>query len=229
MSRDLFLLAFAGRYAGIADGRTWEQCVYDHMSLRSVPVETLPGGYTVFGFASLSELQHQVDLTMGACDAVVILECKAYRGALPKNELLRFKAVTDDYYMALGASVPRLPVIRIFGGPGVADRELRRYAALHGIVVIDEERWPVPFLVADAAIAARAETSSLARLCRPLQAVLPRDRDGGYRMAINSRGLDGLLDAHDRVSAWYWERLDARPGTFEDLLAARVSGLRSVA
>src|SRR5689334_199103 len=106
MSGDLFLLALAGPHAGVTDGHTWEQCVYDQMALRSVPVECIPGGYKVFGFASQSGLHHQVDMVMGAIDAVVILECKAYRRALPKNDLLRFKAVTDDYYMALGASLP---------------------------------------------------------------------------------------------------------------------------
>lgn len=229
MTRDLFLLAAAGAHAGSSAGREWEDRVADHMTLRSVPIETLPGGYSVFGFTSLSGLQHQVDMTMGANDALVILECKAYRGALPKNELLRFKAVTDDYYMALGASIPKMPVFRIFGGPGRAERELRRYAGLHGIVVIDQDLWPVPYLLTGEAHDPYADVAGLARLCQPMQSLLARSADGTYRTRFDVHGVDWLLDAHDRCSMSYWALLDAQPGAFEDLLAARIPAVRRIA
>jgi hypothetical protein len=228
ISGDLFLLACASRLAGVTDGRTWEQRVYDHMALRSVPVESIPGGYRVFGFASISGLHHQVDLTMGATDALVILECKAYRTALPKNGLLRFKAVTDDYYMALGASLPRRPVMRLFGGPGVADREMRRYAALHGIVIVDQERWPVPFLMAHASGSDGPSLVGLGRLSRPVQSVLERSSDGTYHTRPLP-GIDALLDLHDRASSAYWEEIDSCPGAFEDLLVRRIPRLRGAA
>ena len=74
-------------------------------------------------------------ITLSCTDAIVLAEWKAYRGVFPKNELLRFKAATDDYYMSLGTAGLSRPVFRIFGGIGIASDDLRRYAALHGIAL----------------------------------------------------------------------------------------------
>jgi hypothetical protein len=236
LSRDLFLLSFAAPQLSIAGGQDWEECVHEQMALQSVPVEVLSGGYSVFGFTSLSGLQHQVDLTLGASDAIVILECKNYRNALPKNELLKFKAVTDDYYMSLGPSLPRKPVFRVFGGPGDAARDLRRYAALHGIVLIDRGNWPVPFLVAHdgrsvgTPLPATA-TSVLSNLFRPMQRALPRLANGGYQVGSLTASIvvDDLVAAHDRWSDWFWEQVDARPGSFEEMLGRRLVRIRGAA
>ena len=101
-----------------------------------------------FGHISLSGLGHQLDGALGCFDALVLAEWKAYRGKLPKNELLRFKAATDDYYTARGHSRLSRPVFRIFGGVGTASDSLRAYAALHGIALIDSDRWPLALLAA---------------------------------------------------------------------------------
>jgi hypothetical protein len=111
-----------------------------------VPTECAPGGLTLLGHASVSGLGHQIDSVFGSSDAIVVAEWKAHQGPVPKNELLRFKAASDDYLMALAGSMPRRPVIRVFGGPGFASDRIRRYAALHGIVIIDARRWPAPTL-----------------------------------------------------------------------------------
>ena len=124
--RDLFLLA----YVGIADsgpirGWRWEQRVAGYLAKQGAPVEVLPGGYKLFGHVSLSTLKHQIDGTIGCADAIVIGEWKAFKGKIPKNELLRFKAATDDYFMALGGQAPKRPVVRIFGGTGEASDPTR--------------------------------------------------------------------------------------------------------
>ncbi len=229
-------MSFAAPYMGSIEGAQWESRVQDYLTLRSTPIEALPGGCQVFGFASLSGLQHQIDLTLGAVDALLIVECKSYRGALPKNELLKFKAVTDDYYMSTGAHQPNVPIIRLFGGPGDATHELRRYAAYHGIVLIDRQRWPVPFLISqqgcfgalpipfDVAVA-------LARACRPLQRALRREADGSYRVEPPpaSAAVDAILALHDRWSGWLWTEIDTQPGSFEQMLERRFADLRNVA
>ncbi len=69
-------------------------------------IEPQPGGCSFLGRASLSGLAHQVDAVIGCRDVIVIGEWKAYRGTIPKNELLRFKAVSDDYYLSLGPHSP---------------------------------------------------------------------------------------------------------------------------
>ncbi len=222
-------MSVAGRFIGATGGREWEERVQDHLALHSVPVEVIPGGSRVFGLASLSGLQHQVDLTLRASDALVIVECKAYRSALPKNELLKFKAVTDDYYMSIGAALPKKPVIRIFGGPGEAGHELRRYAAYHGIVLIERRRWPVPVLIAEdggwpnAPAMPAEEATSLARLCLPMQQTFARQPDGSYKTAAfpPASTIDAMLALHDRWSDWLWREVDAMSGTFEEMLGRR--------
>ena len=140
----------------------------------------MPGGCKVFGHAPLSGLTHQIDGTIACPDALVVGEWKAHRGAIPKNELLRFKAATDDYYAAMAGDIPGCPIMRVFGGAGRASRELRGYAALHGITVIDPEHWPAPLLAADhlrwpqrrQPVPPSGDCRALAWLSRPLQQVL---------------------------------------------------------
>lgn len=199
----------------------------EHMALSSVPVDALPGAAKVFGMVSLSGLRHQVDLTLGTIDALIIVECKCYRGPLPKNELLKFKAVTDDYYMSIAVDMPRRPVVRIFGGPGDAQDDVRRYAALHGIVLIERQRWPVPVVLSWDGVSSNCplppidHAASLAWMCRPTQRTLQRQSDGSYRMPAFPRpsALNDLLAIHDRWSDRIWRTIDAIPGAFEDMLA----------
>jgi hypothetical protein len=77
---------------------------------------------------------------------LLIGEWKAYRSAVQKNEMLRFKAVTDDLYDGMGARIPRRPVLRLFGVAGNATDALRRYAVRHGIAPVERSRWPAPVL-----------------------------------------------------------------------------------
>ena len=117
LCRDIFFLAQIDiDGSGPVRGRLWEQRVADHLARHGVPSEPLPGGYSIFGHVSLSTLKHQIDGTLECTDAIVIGEWKAFRDKLPKNELLRFKAATDDYFMALGNEAPSRPVVRIFAG-----------------------------------------------------------------------------------------------------------------
>jgi hypothetical protein len=104
----------------------------------------MPGGIRVFGILPASGLRHQIDATIDCTDAHVIGEWKSYRGPVPKNEVLRFKAATDDLYEALIGCRVRWPIIRLFGVRGDASRELRWYAARHGIALIERSRWPAP-------------------------------------------------------------------------------------
>ena len=101
--RDLFLLSYAGiASSGPIRGWHWEQRVAGYLAKRGVPVEALPRGFQIFGHVSLSSLKHQIDGTIGCADAIVIGEWKAFKAKIPKNEMLQFKAATDDYFMALG-------------------------------------------------------------------------------------------------------------------------------
>lgn len=55
---DLFLLAQRQSHdaAGAGRGRVWEDAVAERLAHRGIPVESVPGGYRVLGFMSLSGL-----------------------------------------------------------------------------------------------------------------------------------------------------------------------------
>jgi hypothetical protein len=230
LCRDLFLLAQDPLLeAGAIRGTEWENRVAGHLTLRGLPVEAMPGSCKVFGHASLSGLTHQIDGTIGCPDALVIGEWKAHRGAIPKNELLRFKAATDDYYMAMAGDIPARPVMRVFGGAGRASRELRSYAALHGITVIDPECWPAPLLAHDRLrwpqqrqpVPPPDDRRVLTWLSRPLQQVLQPLTGGAFRIPPLPPvpKLTAALDLHDHWSGRLWDAADANVGWFEGLRA----------
>ena len=226
LCRDLFLLAqIEDDESGPHRGWKWEQAVADYLALRNVPVEVLPGGYTVFGHASLSTLRHQIDGTIGCADAIVVAEWKAFKDDMPKNELLRFKAASDDYFMALGNDTPRRPVVRVFGGTGYASDEVRSYAYIHGIALIERGRWPAPALVAenivrrhqDAPRPGIADRKHLAWTFRPIQQVLVAQQDGSFLFPRppKSAMIKSLNSLHEYWSDALWEEIDSEPGRFE--------------
>ena len=230
---DLFVLAQQQPHdvVGTERGRVWEDAVAERLAQRGIPVESVPGGYRVLGFMSLSGLAHQVDSTLACSDAIVLAEWKAYRGALPKNELLRFKAATDDYFMAFGAAGVSRPVFRVFGGIGEASRELRRYAALHGIALIEHDRWPLPILVSSECIwpGNRAggpsvqERKALAWAVRPMQRVICPHPSGGFLLPRppSLARVDSVLGLHECWSDKLWDDIDFELGDPERVLPPR--------
>lgn len=229
LCRDLFLLSQVGADGhGPARGLQWEQRVAEYLAQQGVPVEALPGGFMILGHTSLSGLRHQVDGTIGCTDALVIGEWKAHQGSIPKNELLRFKAATDDYFMALGAHGPRRPVMRVFGGTGGASDDLRAYGVLHGITLIEPTRWPAPVLASDdllwqdqhAVGPGPADRKSLAQAFRPLQNVLIPQSGGSFLVPrpLNRTQISATLLVHDLWSDRLWETIDSWPGRFEEMV-----------
>ena len=231
LCRDLFSLAQQQSHetAGARRGRAWEDAVAERLADRGIPGESVPGGYGVLGFMSLSGLAHQVDSAFACSDAIILAEWKAYRGALPQNELLRFKAATDDYYMAFGSAGKSKPVFRLFGGVGVATDELRRFAALHGIALIERERWPVPILVSSECDwpgrhvggPSANDQRALAWAARPMQRVIYRRPSGGFLLPRppSKARIDSVLRLHERWSDQLWNDVDFELGDPERLLA----------
>ncbi len=227
LCRDLFLMAQIPLSAA-SRGHQWERWIQHHLANRGVRSDVLPGGYKLLGTSSLSGLSHQLDATLSSREAIVIGEWKAYQGFFPKNELIRFKAVTDDYYFGLRGQHPARSIMRLFGGPGIATRELRSYAASWGITLVDSERWPAPVLASehllwppgDFEAPAQEDRQHLAWLSRPLQDVLPLLPDGDYRVRrpLPSAAIAGALDRHDFWSERLWFSIDAVPGKFEALI-----------
>jgi hypothetical protein len=209
--------------AGPARGWAWEARIARTLALRGYPVESVPGGIRVLGVMPASGLRHQTDAALHCEDAHVIGEWKSYTGAVPKNEILRFKAATDDLYDTLNSRGPSRPVLRIFGVGGAVSNELRWYAARHGITLVERSRWPAPVL-ADPRITwpagqgpSNTDVAQLRWLSRPLQQVYPRLPDGSLRLPPPpaSSAVEALLALQHRWSTRLWAFLDATPGTFE--------------
>ncbi len=233
LCRDLFLLAQIPVDGGNS-GRDWEDRIARYLGSRAVRTDTLPGGHQVLGCTSLSGLGHQVDGTIACKNAIIISEWKAHEGTVPKNDLLRFKAVTDDYYQGMGSAVPVRDLFRVFGGRALVNDELRRYGAINGISVIDRHRWPAAFLgdawimfdILDIDGPSREERAHLHWLSRPLQKVMARRSDGSYLIPAPPTELQmqTALGVHDRWSDRLWEAVDAQPDRLDAMLSRVFEG-----
>jgi hypothetical protein len=201
---DLFCLANEHLASGGAgDGRGFERRVDRYLVARGIRSVEVFSGVRSLGSQSLSGLYHQIDATCAIRHAVVIGEWKAYRGAIPKNELLRFKAATDDYWLRQ-YHYATAPVIRIFGGTGYLSPALRRYAAQWGICLITPGFWPAPLLASDSTLWSGNEPDRLTRryltwLTRPLGAVYEPKNDGSWSVPkpLPDATLDHFLHLHD--------------------------------
>jgi hypothetical protein len=223
LCQDLFALAqVPADERGPTRGWAWERRIADYLARNGFPVEAIPGGVRVFGTLPASGLRHQTDAAIDCIDAHVIGEWKSYTGPVPKNEVLRFKAATDDLYDSLVELRPRLPVLRLFGVAGDACQELRWYAARHGICLVERTRWPAPVL-ADPSLCwgevgpSLIDRGRLAWLSRPLQRVYPRMPDGSLRLPrrVPDAAVESLLAVHDQWSDRLWDLVEERTGAFE--------------
>jgi hypothetical protein len=220
--RDLFCLAHVHHASGEAgDGRGFELRVERHLAAIGVRPVDVFSGVRSLGSQSLSGLYHQIDATGATREAVVIGEWKAYRGAIPKNDLLRFKAVTDDYWLRQHRFATA-PVMRVFGGTGYVSPALRRYAAQWGICLITTDRWPSPLLASTTttwpdSAPDRLERRYLAWLTRPLDAVCAPQEDGSWRIPrpLLDATVDHFLRLHDRWSDQLGRRFAPRAGSFD--------------
>lgn len=227
--RDLFCLANAHRAAGEAgNGRAFERRVDRHFGSIGVRQVEVFSGVRSLGSQSLSGLYHQIDATGTTREAIIIGEWKAYRGFIPKNELLRFKAVTDDYWLSQHRYATA-PVVRIFGGTGYVSPALRRYAAQWGICLITPDRWPSPILASATTSWPEACPDQLARrylawLSRPLHTVCAPRAEGGWLVPSPPKAavLDHFLSLQDRWSDQLWRRFERQPGSFEEWVSATI-------
>lgn len=228
LCRDLYTLAQdtasnATATRGPSRGWQWETRIADVLAYRGFPVEAVPGGIQVLGAVPASGLRHQTDAALRCTDAHVIGEWKSYTGPVPKNELMRFKAATDDLYDTFARRRPRQPILRLFGVGGDVSPQVRWYAARHGITLVECTRWPAPVL-ADPDLAWPAgdaptelDRRRLAWLSRPLQQAYPQLPDGSLRLPPppSNGTIEALLALHDRWSIRLWALLDVEPGSFE--------------
>ena len=178
----------------------------------------MPGRARLFGFAAASGLPHQLDVVAAVHGAIVVIELKAHAGCVPKNDLLRFVAATDDFVLGLGRDLPDTPVYRLLATLGRTSRGMRRYASIHGVGIVESGRWPAVVLAApdlvwpeDGTAPGDADRSELARLVRPVQQVVRMGRHG-VMFTPGPAGLvaDRLLDLEDEWSGRLWAAL--RPG-----------------
>jgi hypothetical protein len=117
--------------------------------------------------------------------------------------------------------------MRVFGGAARTTRELRNYAALHGITVIDPEHWPAPLLAADrpgwpqrpGPVLAAEDRWTLAWLSRPMQQVLKPLARSAFRVppAPPPSKIAAALDLQDHWSGRLWDGADSDDGWFEGL------------
>ena len=193
-------------------GWRWEQQIDLALLRCGYDVKALAAGASFLGAYAASGLRHQVDAQIRCERAFVIGEWKAFSNPIPKNELLRFKAVSDDIYEELSQTPQRVPIFRLFGASGDGSPELRSYAARHGIALVERNRWPAPVL-ADPDLLwplgqapAEADRRRLEWLYRPMQLVMQQGPAGSLVIPRppSVAAVEALLRLQDRWS----EKLD---------------------
>ena len=195
-------------------GTNWERRIERELLLRGFSARSLVVGAPLLGAFAASGLRHQIDAEIRCERAFVIGEWKAFTGPVPKNEILRFKAVTDDYYDGMAPGTLRASIMRVFAASGDGSVELRRYAARHGIAFVERSRWPAPVL-ADPLLPwptrapSEADRRRLAWLSRPMQDVLRPQGDGTMLVAESpsAAAITALLGLQDRWSSRLDEQL----------------------
>jgi hypothetical protein len=199
--------------SGPKRGYGWERRIERELLLNGFAIRSLPAGSRVLGTFSASGMRHQVDAEIRCERAFVIGEWKSFTGPVPKNEILRFKAVTDDYYEVMSAGVRRAPVLRIFGVSGDGSLGVRRYAVRHGIALIERSRWPAAVL-ADPSLRwpgegpPEGDRRRLAWMTRSMQHVMRHQDDGSMLVErpLKEAAVDALLQLQERWSV----RLDGQ-------------------
>ena len=215
---DLFA---AAQSAPRGQGSEWENAVLAVVQAHGGVVESVPGGCRLFGHEASSGLWHQLDLVARVGCLDVIVEAKAHGGTLPKNDVLRFKAATDDFLIGLGRDVPTRPIVRAVVMLGTATLALRRYAGLHGIALVEPARWPSVVLADATSIAwpigegpSHSDRHAMASLVRPMQDVLAPLSGGRYLYRVLDRAMvDHALRLQDHWSEQTWANMDE--GTLE--------------
>lgn len=190
-------------------GWRWERRIARALLLQGFYIRSLPAGALVHGAHAASGLRHQIDAEIQCEHAFIIGEWKAFSGLIPKNEVLLFKAISDDIYEDFSPRQRRVPVFRVFGANGDGCIELRRYAARHGMALVEKSRWPAPVLADPELHWPRGESPSdadrkrLAWLCRPMQLAADVGSDGfrTLRPPMNGAAIDSLLSLQERWSA----------------------------
>ena len=134
------------RAATPGDGRRLEQAVRDMLVSRRLRSDHVPGGYSLLGIGSASGWCHQMDVEAHLDDAVLVVELKAYRGTLPKHDLLQFVAATDDLFAGQYSYPGRLPVLRAIAGTFATHEAERIYAAMHGVLLVEPTIVPAVIL-----------------------------------------------------------------------------------
>jgi hypothetical protein len=240
---DVFLLGIDFSAEGRSgDGYGFEDAVAHHLSRRGVSIRG-QGATRVVGPQSLSGLRHQIDAQGDVGDGLLIGEWKTYRGTIPKNDLLRFHAVTEDYWLLNPRSAGR-PVFRFFGGTGRITPAARRFAARWGICLITPDTWPA-LTIADPTIAwpegdgpTEMDRQTIAWLARPMQSVYRTTSAGRLLLPapVDDATLEARLLLHDHwsESAWQWW-FDRKPSRFAEIAneastaRPRLAGMRGVA
>lgn len=190
-------------------GWNWERRIERELLLAGFAARSLSAGARLLGTFAASGLRHQVDAEIRCERAFVIGEWKSFSEPIPKNEILRFKAVSDDYFEAMSDHQRRAAVLRVFGASGDASLELRRYAARFGIALIERSRWPAavlsdPLLEWPAGNGpANSDRRRLAWLCRPMQQVMRAQEDGTMVLEAppSAAAIDAVLSLQERWSA----------------------------
>jgi hypothetical protein len=146
---DAWLLSRYAPQAGgtMLDGRTWERTVSGLLYRPGFTRRQGPGCLTLFGSASASGVNHEIDGAADGWRGTVIVESKAIAGGVSKGDVAVFHYKVMDFYQKkiMAAAGDQWWPILCSATP--SSTAARAVAISLGVLVSDPGRLPLPVLV----------------------------------------------------------------------------------
>jgi hypothetical protein len=236
---------FMPQLSGAAsDGRAWERTVASLLYRPGFTRRQGPGNHTLFGTASASGVEHEIDGAADGWRGSVIVECKATEGGITKGDAALFHVKVMDFYQRKVAIASRERWWRVLCGTMPTGSPARATAASLGLLICDPSRLPLPVLMRAAGRPSadlHLPESLLQEIVRlGERAMRPQQDRWPYRPAIGEIGfrpdlwreneIKDLLWLEDELSGCLLDLYDRyRPGVLERRAMNLILGTRKAA
>jgi hypothetical protein len=146
---DVWLVAkYAPQLGGLVlDGRAWERTVAGFMHRPGFTRRQGPGSLTLFGSASASGVQHEIDGAADSRRGSLIVECKATANGISKGDAALFHCKVMDFYQKKIITTSREKWWRVLCGTTPTPMPVRATALSLNLLICDPGRLPLAVLM----------------------------------------------------------------------------------
>ena len=228
----------------LLDGQSWQRTVAGLLYRPGFTRRQGPGSLTLFGSASASGVNHEIDGAAASRRGSFIVECKATAGGITKGDAALFDFKVMDFYQKKILTAARESWWRFLCGTTPTQMPARTAAISLGLLICDPGRLPLPVLFRAASMPAadmylpEPLLQEIVRLGE--RALCPQQERWPYRAQTREltfkpgRWSDGeiadLLWVEDELSACVLDLYEShRPGMLESLAIGLLCRARKAA